>query len=52
MADPFRVILCPIQFDDPSLLRVIFPNSNTIGDFDPEIAWRFQYSDDLNRRCA
>jgi hypothetical protein len=24
MADPFRVILCPIQFDDPSLLALGF----------------------------
>jgi hypothetical protein len=31
--------------DEQADLGVILPNSNTIGDFDPEIAWRFKYAD-------
>jgi hypothetical protein len=41
-----------LVFERAADFGVIFPNSNNIGDFDPEIGWRFKYSDDLNRRCA
>jgi hypothetical protein len=37
-------LLC-LNWNEHADLGVIFPNSNTIGDYDPEIGERFKYAD-------